>query len=266
MLTESQITEYRSEGFLLLEDVFDTGDIAALRREVTDLYGTEHPGRIFEEDGITVRGIHGCHTTGALFSRLVRLPELLTAAEQLLESKVHVFQCKVNAKKALRGEVWQWHQDYSVWGPKDGMPEPRAVNVALLLDDATEHNGPLLVVPGSHRNGAIAPWRPEPEGTSRWEADLSAKLKFALDAEQMAKVTAESEIRSVVGRAGSLLFFHPCIAHGSGANMAPTDRTMAFVSYNSVDNELREVPRPRPEFVASRDYRPLELVDGGLIA
>ena len=80
MLTESQITEYRSEGFLLLEDVFDTGDIAALRREVTDLYGTEHPGRIFEEDGTTVRGIHGCHTTGALFSRLVRLPELLTAA------------------------------------------------------------------------------------------------------------------------------------------------------------------------------------------
>ncbi|MFI8131634.1 phytanoyl-CoA dioxygenase family protein [Streptomyces diastaticus] len=107
MLTESQITEYRSEGFLLLEDVFDVGDVAALRREVTDLYGTEHPGRIFEEDGTTVRGIHGCHTTSALFSRLVRLPELLTAAEQLLESKVHVFQCKVNAKKALRGEVWQ---------------------------------------------------------------------------------------------------------------------------------------------------------------
>ena len=54
MLTESQIAEYRSEGFLLLEDVFDVGDIAALRREVTDLYGTEHPGRIFEEDGTTM--------------------------------------------------------------------------------------------------------------------------------------------------------------------------------------------------------------------
>ncbi|MFE7028772.1 phytanoyl-CoA dioxygenase family protein [Streptomyces sp. NPDC057621] len=266
MLTEHQIEEYRSEGFLLLEDVFNAGDIAALRREVADLSATEHPGRIFEEDGTTVRGIHGCHTTGPLFSRLVRLPQLLSAAEQILESKLHVFQFKVNAKKALRGEVWQWHQDYSVWGPKDGMPEPRAVNVALLLDDATEHNGPLLVVPGSHRNGAIAPWRPEPGDGSQWEADLSSKLKFALDAEQMAKVTAESEIRSVTGRAGSLLFFHPCIAHGSGANMSPTDRTMAFVSYNSVDNELREVPHPRPEFVASRDYRPLELVDGGLIA
>ncbi|MEH6373569.1 phytanoyl-CoA dioxygenase family protein [Streptomyces sp. KLMMK] len=266
MLTESQISEYHSEGFLLLEDVFEADDIAALRREVADLYATEHPGRIFEEDGTTVRGIHGCHTTGALFSRLVRLPELLSAAEELLESKVYVFQCKVNAKQALRGDVWQWHQDYSVWGNKDGMPEPRAVNAALFLDDATEHNGPLLVVPGSHRNDAIAPWRPESEGASQWEADLSAKLEFALDAEQMARVTTESEIRSIVGRAGSLLFFHPCIAHGSGANMSPTDRTMAFVSYNSVDNELREVPNPRPEFVASRDYRPLELVDGGLIA
>lgn len=159
--------------------------------------------------------------------------------------------------------MWQWHQDYSVWHTKDGMPEPRAVNVALFLDDATEHNGPLLVVPGSHRNDAMTPWRPEPQGPSRWEADLSAKLEFALDAEQMARATAESEIRSVVGRAGSLLFFHPCIAHGSGANMSPADRTMAFVSYNSVDNELREVPDPRPEFVASRDYRPLELLDGG---
>lgn len=97
----------------------------------------------------------------------MRLRELLSAAEELLESEVHVFQCKVNAKQALRGEVWQWHQDYSVWGPKDGMPEPRAVNVALLLDDTTEHNGPLLVVPGSHRDGAITPWRPESGGTSQ---------------------------------------------------------------------------------------------------
>ena len=31
------------------------------------------------------------------------------------------------------------------------MPEPRAINIALFLDEATAINGPLMVVPGSHK-------------------------------------------------------------------------------------------------------------------
>ncbi|GAA1240468.1 ectoine hydroxylase [Kitasatospora nipponensis] len=278
MLTESQVHDYRRDGHLLVENVFDAEEIALLRREVEQLYATDHPGRVFEKDGSTVRGIHGCHTTSALFGRLVQLPALLSAAEQLLESKVYVHQVKVNAKRALRGDVWQWHQDYIFWEQHDGVREPRFVNVALLLDDATEHNGPLLVVPGSHRSGVIRTERRAPvgaavgaasgeegaQGGESWAASLSAELDFALSAEQLAPLVAESGIRSLTGPAGSLLYFDSCIVHGSGANMSPEDRTMALVTYNSVDNEPVWVANPRPEFLAGRDLTPLAALEGGL--
>ena len=46
-------------------------------------------------------------------------------------------QFKVNAKAAFDGDVWQWHQDYGTWKRDDEMPEPRAMNIAVFLDDVT---------------------------------------------------------------------------------------------------------------------------------
>src|SRR5256885_3078029 len=33
------------------------------------------------------------------------------------------------------GDVWQWHQDYGTWARDDGMPEARAMNIAVFLDE-----------------------------------------------------------------------------------------------------------------------------------
>src|SRR3546814_9278609 len=53
------------------------------------------------------------------------------------------------------GDVWQWHQDYGTWLNDDLMPTPRAMNVAIFLDEVNEHNGPLMFIPGSHRLGVL---------------------------------------------------------------------------------------------------------------
>ncbi|WP_430641250.1 phytanoyl-CoA dioxygenase family protein, partial [Bradyrhizobium brasilense] len=42
---------------------------------------------------------------------------------------------------------WQWHQDYGTWKRDDGMPEPRAMNIAIFLDEVMPINGPLMLVP-----------------------------------------------------------------------------------------------------------------------
>ena len=70
-------------------------------------------------------------------------------------------QYKVNAKAAFDGEVWQWHQDYGTWARDDGMPEPRAMNIAVFLDEVSAINGPLMFIPGSHREGVLR-GRPRP--------------------------------------------------------------------------------------------------------
>ena len=74
---------------------------------------------------------------------------------QLLDEDVYMHQYKVNAKAAFDGEVWQWHQDFGTWHRDDEMPEPRAMNIAVYLDDVTPANGPLLFIPGSHKDGTL---------------------------------------------------------------------------------------------------------------
>ena len=40
------------------------------------------------------------------------------------------------------------NQDYGTWSNRDGLKEPRAFMVAILLDEANAANAPLMLVPG----------------------------------------------------------------------------------------------------------------------
>jgi ectoine hydroxylase len=265
VLRDAQIREYREDGFVVVPDVVAPSDLDRIRIEVDRLYGQDHPGRVLEKDGRTIRGVHGCHQTSELFSRLVRLPELLEAASQLLASKVYVHQSKVNAKRALAGDVWPWHQDYIFWEREDGMPEPRVTNVALFLDDATPYNGPMLFVPGSHRFGTVPAQRRGTGGDGEsWRSSLAADLDYALTTEQLGSLVTRLGMRAATGTAGSLLLFDPRLVHASGTNMSPFDRQLVIVTYNSVDNVPQDVPRRRPEFLSSSDTTPLAPVIDGL--
>jgi ectoine hydroxylase len=262
VLSDAQLREYHDDGLVVVPGVLTPRDLARIRDEVERLYGEDHPGRVLEKDGRTIRGVHGCHQTSELFSRLIRLPDLLGSAEQLLASKVYVHQSKVNAKRALRGDVWPWHQDYIFWEREDGMPAPLVTNVAILLDDATPYNGPLLFVPGSHRLGTLSTERRCVAGGESWKSNLAADLDYALTAEQLASLVARLGMRAATGAAGSMVLFDPRLVHGSGTNMTPYDRQLLIITYNSVDNVPEEVPSRRPEFLSASDTTPLAPLTG----
>jgi ectoine hydroxylase len=61
------------------------------------------------------------------------------------------------------------------------------------------------------------------------------------------------------------MFFHGNLFHASTNNLSPWDRISVFVSYNSVANALRDKENPRPEFIAARDFRPVQSVGDDLL-
>ncbi len=265
MLDDARLRRYQEDGFVVIPDVLTPDDLARIRREVERLYAQDHPGRMLEKDGRTVRGVHGCHQASALLSRLIRLPELLDPAEQLLGSKVYVHQSKVNAKRALHGDVWPWHQDHIFWEREDGMPTPLVTNAVLFIDDATPYNGPLLFVPGSHRTGTVVTERRVDAGSGHsWRSNLAADLDYALTPDQLGSLVARFGMTAATGSAGSLLLFDPRLVHGSGTNMSPFDRQLMIITYNSVENIPEEVSNRRPEFLSSSDTTPLFAVTGAL--
>lgn len=261
-LTKTQLNAFDQDGFVIIPNVLSDAELARLRTELRAALAEESPRRVLERDGQTVRGVHGQHTTFEGFARLVRHPRLVEPCRQILGEDVFVYQFKINLKAAFAGDLWPWHQDFIYWREEDGLPEPRLINVAVMLDDNTEANGPLMFLAGSHREGTVevrasASVDAAYAGGPAWIHDLTADLKYVLSREQVRRLAARYPVRTATGSAGSMLLFHPNVVHASSNNITPFNRCLILVTYNSVLNRARPVASPRPEFLASRDYTPV---------
>jgi len=249
---------YEEDGWLLAPEVLDRASIALLTSRVEAL--STHAGAevVYEKSTRTVRGIHGCHLFDDVCRRLVRLPALLGLAEELLGEPVYVYQFKVNMKQPREGAAWPWHQDYAFWSREDGMPADKAVNIAVLLDDVHEGNGPLRVIPGSHRLGLVDDGAAPHNGEGDWRKHVSADLAHTVPDDVAEALARKLGAELVMGPAGTLYAFHPSIVHCSSNNASPDRRAMLLVTYNAVSNAPARLTRP--EFLVSRDTTPLTAV------
>jgi hypothetical protein len=263
-LTSNQLRTYAESGLLFFPSLFDPAEIAALSAATDEMAAIDHPSRVLETDGETVRALHGCHLTNAVMARLTRLPRMLRPAEQIVGDSAYVYQFKINFKAAFGGDVWKWHQDYIFWAKGDGMPRPDCVNIMVYLDEVTEFNGPLMCIPKSHRHGMVDAMASQGQGN--WKDGVSADLKYSLDRETVSKLIEEGGIVAPKGPAGSVLIFHPNLAHGSAPNLSPWDRSMMIVTYNSVNNVPVPTGELRPEFLVSRDTSALQVDSEAVLA
>lgn len=270
-LIKEQIEFYHQNGFLLLPDHFNSAEVKIIAAQIPAVLGEDSPRRILEKNG-AVRTVFASHSTNEVFGQFSRVARLVEPARQLLGSEVYIHQFKINPKVALDGDQWEWHQDFLYWHREDGMPTPRVVSVALFLQDVNDFNGPMLLIPGSHREGmmGVPPHEKyslkvdepvEQDGHSPvWMPTLTADLKYKIDKEILARLVAKNNICAAKGRAGFVLFFHGNMFHASANNLSPFDRVSVCVAYNSVENRLCEVATPRPAFLANRDFTPLATV------
>jgi ectoine hydroxylase len=156
-------------------------------------------------------------------------------------------QFKINGKAAFDGDVWQWHQDYGTWKRDDEMPEARAMNVAIFLDEVNEFNGPLMFIPGSHKLGVL---------DAGHDTSTTSYPLWTLDHATIARLVAQGGLAAPKGPAGSMILFHGCLVHASSSNLSPWNRTSVYLSLCAVSNHIRRFKRPG--YIAHRDFTPLE--------
>ncbi|MFD5751644.1 phytanoyl-CoA dioxygenase family protein [Streptomyces sp. NPDC127033] len=248
--------EYEESGWYKVPSLFDESGLKKLRESVDEISRQERPEVVLEKNGNAVRALHGCHLFDETCARLVRLPALVELAEELIGEPVYVYQFKVNLKQPQEGAAWPWHQDFAFWSKEDGMAAPRAVNIAVFLDDTHEGNGPLQVVPGSHRLGLIEP-RADEQGkrSGDWRNHVAADLEYTVPQPQVDALLRQTAKRPAVGPAGTVYAFHPSIVHSSSDNRSMDRRALLLITYNAVSNA--PAPSPRPEFLVSRDASPI---------
>ncbi len=246
-LSEEQLARYRADGVLVLPGLFSAEEVEALRRPLKRLFAEEVPQNFREKDSGEVRTAMGLHLRDEAYARVSRHPRLVEPAWQILEDeRLYIQQTKVNAKIAFTGEVWQWHYDFATHHNEDGVPEPLALNLHILLDEVSEFNGPLWFIRGSHKAEEV----PATLDTSTTSYPL-----WCVDRESVARLVAEGGILSAKGPPGTVLIFGDSMVHGSPPNMSPWHRRIYSLILNPVSNALTK--RARNEHQHHRDLTPV---------
>jgi ectoine hydroxylase len=260
-LSPQQLKDFDELGYVFTPNCFSEDEVATLRAEAEEIYKTDRQ-EVWREKTGAPRTAFAAHTYNEAFRLLSRHPRLVEPLQQLFGEPVYVHQFKINAKAAFEGDVWQWHQDYGTWARDDGMPEPRAMNIAVFLDEVMPINGPLMIIPRSHKHGTLA--------AGHDTATTSYPL-WTLDKETVTRLAREAEppgggagIVAPTGKPGSVLMFHGNLVHASPPNITPYPRKIVYLTLCAVSNHITKFNRP--EFIAHRDFTPIEPVADDALA
>ncbi|MCA9827420.1 MAG: ectoine hydroxylase [Nitrosopumilus sp.] len=267
-LSKEQAEFFEKNGYLIFEDLFSSDEVSTLFDELTSLTHDETkrdmPQFILEETTRDVRSIFEIHKISELYGMLCRDKRILNIAQQLLRGKTYIHQSRVNLKPGFDGKEFYWHSDFETWHSEDGMPKMRAVSCSIILTKNYEFNGPLMVIPGSHKDFVSCSGKTPDE---HYKQSLKRQEIGTPDKEILEKMVAKNKIVSAKGGAGSVIFFDCNIMHGSNGNITPYPRSNVFFVYNSIYNKLVKPfcgLDPRPEHIADREFLPLEPVNNFL--
>ncbi|MEK0429923.1 MAG: hypothetical protein RL001_2450 [Pseudomonadota bacterium] len=246
-LTQQQLEQFDRDGYLFFPSHFTPEEVKKLTDEVPRLYAQDRPENIREKGKTSVRTNFAAHMYSAPFARLARHPRMIAPVEQLFEEKLYMHQFKINGKMAFDGDVWQWHQDYGTWLNDDAMPDARAMNVAIFLDEVNEFNGPLMFIPGSHKMGALE---------AGHDTSTTSYPLWTISNDNIRTLVDKGGIVAPKGPAGSMIMFHGCLVHASSPNLSPWNRVSVYLSLCAVSNHIRRFKRPG--YIAHRQFDAIE--------
>lgn len=254
---------YEENGYLFFPNFFQDDEVvrlqAALKQLRLDPALSEEDFTITEYGSGDIRSIFKVHEIDDTYSRLCRDPRLVEMAQYLLDDDVYIHQSRVNYKPGFRGREFYWHSDFETWHIEDGMPRMRAVSMSIIMSENLEWNGPLMLIPGSHKYYVSCPGE-TPE--NHYKQSLKRQEFGIPDDDSLNRLVAEGGITMPKGAPGSLLLFDCNVMHGSNSNITPYPRSNVFFVFNSMKNRVVEPfggMKPRPEFLSAReDVHPIE--------
>ncbi|WP_029041186.1 ectoine hydroxylase [Cucumibacter marinus] len=266
-LTEEMVADFDRDGFLILRDLFSEDEVNALQEESRALRAGERAldpeSLITEPESEAVRTVFQLELQSPVFARLAADKRIAGAISHLLDDQVYVHQSRLNYKPGFTGKEFYWHSDFETWHAEDGMPRMRAISASVLLTDNDALNGPLMLIPGSHKTFvACAGETPD----QNYKSSLKKQEIGVPSHDTLADMADQHGIEYASGKAGTVILFDCNTLHGSNGNITPFPRSNAFFVYNAWANRPKApfaAAHYRPEFLGVREpHEPLSIVSG----
>jgi phytanoyl-CoA hydroxylase len=248
--------QYRTDGFVLIEDFLNPEELALLRAETTRICRAElgTASNSVELDDATSDTdvlrrflcIHFPHKVSALMLGLLSHPQAVANLIEVIGPDVKAMQSMLFVKS--EGKPGQaWHQDEYFIPTRDHS----LTAIWIALDDANVTNGCLWALPGSHRAGVIYPER---------EID---DLRFDCTTEAYQFPYRDEDSIPLEVTAGSAVIFDGYLLHRSLPNTAPGSLRRAIANHYMSARSLLPWRPPRDgEHMAMVDDRDIVMVAG----
>lgn len=233
MLTQKQKDQFWREGVLVVEDAVTSDQLADLRgvfadwveesRGQTDDYGETmdgrprfdlQPGHSAAIPGL--RRVQSPEEVSDVFANTMRAARTVDMCVELIGPALRFHHGKVNSKMPGTATAVKFHQDF----PFQPMTNDDIITCLLFLDDVTLENGPLEVVPGTHKGPIYSHWH-----GGRFTGAVADSVK-------------DEHIGNLVkctGKAGSVCLMHARLLHGSAPNKSDKPRTLYITTYYAED-------------------------------
>jgi ectoine hydroxylase-related dioxygenase (phytanoyl-CoA dioxygenase family) len=224
MLTVEQVEIFNTDGYLSVDSVLSPEELDELRR-VTDEFVeqsrnvTENDATFDLEPGHTaespqLRRIIRPVSKHPVYEKFVHHEDILNIVESLLGPNLRYHNNKMNMKNPGHGSAVEWHQDWAFYPhTNDDLLE-----VGIALDDMTEENGALMVIPGSHKDKV---WDHHQDGLF-----VGAVTDPTFQPDDAVSVTV---------KAGGITLHHVRMVHGSKPNESDKPRRMFFIGFYATD-------------------------------
>ncbi|MBT06588.1 MAG: hypothetical protein CMM32_06695 [Rhodospirillaceae bacterium] len=239
MLTKQQISDFQSNGILVIEQLMAEGAIQELRQRVETIASGRsafprsdmefEPGT--ESHGLSIdylRKLNNCAKNDAVFMEHAKRPMLLDVIESLLGPDIKLLTDQLFMKPP-GGMEKTYHQD----SPYFPIRPMELVSAWTALDDVTLENGCLWVVPGSHLGGALP----------------HSEVWMVGDREDMhvpEEIIDRGAEQPILLKAGDVSFHHGLLLHRSGPNQTGNRRRGLATHYMSARSRWVGEALPKP--------------------
>jgi ectoine hydroxylase-related dioxygenase (phytanoyl-CoA dioxygenase family) len=228
VISSQQVKFYQENGYLVVENVIDQETLQRVKDVIADLVakakGLTTHNEVYDlepshtPDKPRVRRIKTPHKWHPIFWDLVKSPNMVEILKALLGPNVRLHGAKLNMKSPEYGSPVEWHQDWAFYPHTND----DLLAIGLMLDDVEMENGPLLVMPGTHRVDKV------------WDHHLDGRFCGAMDPTTTPDLDYAKAV-ACTGKAGSCSFHHVRLVHGSAQNTSSKPRNLMLYECAAAD-------------------------------
>ncbi len=215
---------FKKNGFVLVKNLIDKKDLKLISKRLDYLSKMQKDGRGLSEPGTKKALIHSIHHD-IILKKIIQNKNWFNEISCLLlkSENIYTWNAKSNLKNRWIGSVEYYHQDYIYWKGL-GFKSSNMLNCMIFIDDHSHYNAGLWVFPKTHKK------------MFKHEKflNINSLQKYFVSPKILDKLNLKEPAIPIQAKAGSCLFFHSKLIHGSSHNISSKNRRILLYDISSL--------------------------------